>query len=102
MIGRSDGVPLLRAGVQMNSRFREGLIRAGVTAVYIEDELSEGIVPEPLVSDQTRAQATRVVAKACADAQQALAANRQLPSATIDALAKVVRQLLDEISDSNA
>jgi HD-GYP domain-containing protein (c-di-GMP phosphodiesterase class II) len=102
LIGRADGVPLLRAGVVINARFREGLIRAGVNAVYIEDEMSRGITPEPLISDQTRAQATRVVARACADAQQALSMKRQLPSATIDALAKVVSQLLDEIADSPA
>jgi HD-GYP domain-containing protein (c-di-GMP phosphodiesterase class II) len=102
LIGRADGVPLLRAGVVINARFREGLIRAGVNAVYIEDEMSRGIAPEPLISDQTRAHATRVVAKACADAQQALALKRQLPSGTIDALSKVVSQLLDEIADCPA
>jgi HD-GYP domain-containing protein (c-di-GMP phosphodiesterase class II) len=99
LVGRSDGVPLLRAGCRITPRFRDGLLRAGVQAVYIEDELSKGIVPEPLVSYDTRANATRAVAKACAEVQQALAAKRPLSTATIDTLASVVSQLLDEIVD---
>ena len=73
----NTNILLVAALVSNDPRYDPGYL-SNYSKLYIEDELSEGIVPEPLVSDQTRAQATRVVAKACADAQQALAANRQL------------------------
>ena len=44
LIGRADGVPLLRAGVTLTPRYRELLDRAGISAIYVEDELSDGIV----------------------------------------------------------
>ncbi len=62
LIGRPDGVPLLRAGVKLTPRYRELLGKAGISAIYVEDELSEGIVVEPIIDDQTRAVATRAVA----------------------------------------
>ena len=40
--GRPDGMPLLRAGNQLTPRFKAALERAGIHAVYIKDEATEG------------------------------------------------------------
>ena len=62
MGNREDGIPLLRAGTPLTARFKEALVRAGVHAVYVEDESTQGINPRPVLSDATRAAATAAVA----------------------------------------
>src|SRR5271154_7168059 len=49
MVGRPDGLPLLRSGVRMTARYRELLVKAGVSAIYVEDDDSSGIIVEPIV-----------------------------------------------------
>jgi hypothetical protein len=66
LTGRPDAIPLLRAGVTLTPDYRERLVRVGIQAVYIEDRVSEGIAPTPVVSIETRRMATRTVAKAFA------------------------------------
>jgi HD-GYP domain-containing protein (c-di-GMP phosphodiesterase class II) len=100
MLGRPDGIPLLRAGVAITARYRQQLIQAGVNAVYIEDRESEGIVPEPLVSDETRAVATRAVAGAHQSATNALRSGRPLAPAAIEGLKDIVARILREIQES--
>ena len=96
-IGRADGIPLLRAGVILNARYREGLARAGIHAVYIEDALGEGIDVDQLVSDETRSVATRAVADAYKSAKAKTAAGQPLEESTIDNLSGVVERILAEI-----
>src|SRR5215472_7281566 len=96
LTGRADGVPLLRAGVQLTARYRKGLADAGVHAVYIEDELGEGIEVEQLVSDETRSVATRAVADAYRSAKDKAAIGQPLEDGMIDALSSVVERILGE------
>jgi HD-GYP domain-containing protein (c-di-GMP phosphodiesterase class II) len=98
--GRSDGIPLLRAGVVLNDGYREALLRAGINAVYIEDDASAGILPKPIISDETRAVATRAMAAAHDGARRALDTGRPLEPRTLDALAEVVARILREIESS--
>jgi HD-GYP domain-containing protein (c-di-GMP phosphodiesterase class II) len=104
MIGRTDGMPLLRAGVRMNDTYRKGLNRAGVHAVYIEDDVSVGIVPEPLVSSDVRSFATRQLAVAF-DKMKDLFAAGETMSATLTeelggSLAQIVERIIREIEQS--
>jgi HD-GYP domain-containing protein (c-di-GMP phosphodiesterase class II) len=46
--------PMLRRGAVISEAFRQSLERAGVTSVWIEDDLSEGIEPLEALSEQTR------------------------------------------------
>ena len=57
-----DAAPLLRAGAKLNARYIEHLHRAGILGVYVEDQYSEGIDSQPVISGQTRGQATRAIA----------------------------------------
>jgi HD-GYP domain-containing protein (c-di-GMP phosphodiesterase class II) len=97
LVGRADGIPLLRAGVKLDGRYCEGLKRAGIHAVYIEDSLSEGIVPEQVVSDETRAQATRAVADAYKSARETVVSGQPFEERTIDKLSQIVERILLEI-----
>ena len=97
LIGRPDGVPLLRAGIKLTSRYRELLIKAGISAIYVEDELSEGILIEPVVDDQTRAVATRAVSTAFNTARDALSRGKRLTPDAVDSLQSVVDRILAQI-----
>jgi hypothetical protein len=95
-----DAVPLLRAGVKLDQRYRDALKRAGIHAVYIEDGLSEGIVLEPLVSDETRLQATRAVASAYEEAKRSLTSGGTLSKAMTESLSSIVERMLRDIHES--
>lgn len=100
MIGRPDGVPLLRAGVRLTPRYRELLIKAGISAIYVEDELSDGIIVEPVVDDQTRAVATRAVSTAYNTARDALSRGKRLTPDAVESLEDVVKRILAQIIGS--
>ena len=100
LIGRPDGVPLLRAGVKLTPRYRELLSRAGISAIYVEDELSDGIIVDPIIDDQTRAVATRAVSGAYNSARDAISRGRQLAPEAVKALDDVVRRILEQIESS--
>jgi HD-GYP domain-containing protein (c-di-GMP phosphodiesterase class II) len=100
LIGRPDGVPLLRAGVKLTPRYRELLSRAGISAVYVEDELSDGIVVEPVIDDQTRAVATRAVSGAYNSAREAISRGRKLAPEAVRELDCIVQRILAQIESS--
>jgi HD-GYP domain-containing protein (c-di-GMP phosphodiesterase class II) len=100
LVGRADGIPLLRAGVKVTQRYRDRLVSAGINAIYIEDGVSDGIAPEPIVSDETRAIATRAIATAYRETQDAIAAGKPLAPETMDSLSMVIERILREIDQS--
>ena len=100
LIGRPDGVPLLRAGVRLTPRDRELLARAGISAIYVEDEISDGIAVEPIIDDQTRAVATRAVSSAYTTAREALSRGRRLTPEAVRDLEDVVKRILEQIESS--
>ncbi len=100
MIGRPDGVPLLRAGVRITPRYRELLVKAGISAIYVEDEVSAGIIVEPVVDDHTRAIATRAVSSAYSTAREALSRGKRLAPDAVEALEDVVKRIIDQLQSS--
>src|SRR5947209_19883578 len=70
LTGAGDAIPLLRAGTVVSSRYRDGLARSGIHAVYIDDALSEGIEVVPPISDETRREATRAVSNAIVNVKE--------------------------------
>ena len=100
LIGRADGIPLLRAGVRVTQRYRDRLLSAGINAIYVEDDESEGIIPEPIVSEETRAIATRAIATAYRETQSALTSGTPLGPGTLQTLTEVIERILREIDES--
>jgi len=101
MSGR-DGGPLLRAGVSLSARFIEHLHKAGIQAVWIDDELGRGIDPVPVISPQTRGLATRALSAVHEEAKRAVAAGRGLDPEATDDLLDVVDAILQEIEEHDA
>jgi HD-GYP domain-containing protein (c-di-GMP phosphodiesterase class II) len=99
--GRTDGMPLLRAGTELRPRFLDALRKAGIHAVYVDDEQTRGIDPTPLLTDETRAVATAAVAQTFEYASHALASGRPLGSEVIEALQRVAARMAEEIAYTN-
>lgn len=100
LVGRADGVPLLRAGVMLTPRYRLLLARAGISAVYVEDGLSDGIEVEQLIDDGTREVATRAVASAYNTARSAFSTGQSLAPEAVRQLEGVVKSILAQIEAS--
>ncbi len=100
LIGRPDGVPLLRAGVTITPRYRELLARAGISAIYVEDDVSAGIAVDPIIDDQTREVATRAVSGAYTTARDSLGRGRRLAPEAVRELEDVVRRIMAQIESS--
>ena len=96
-----DSAPLLRAGVTLNERFIEHLGRAAIQAVWVEDELSRGIEPDPAIGGQTRALATQALLGLHEEARRAVVAGRTLDPEATDNLGEVVDAILQEIEESD-
>jgi len=99
IVSGRDGAPLLRAGVALSARFIEHLGKAGIQAVWVEDELGRGIDPVPVISPQTRGLATRALSTLHEEAKRALAAGRGLDPEATDDLPDVVDAVLQEIEE---
>jgi HD-GYP domain-containing protein (c-di-GMP phosphodiesterase class II) len=95
--GRDDGIPLLRAGTALTPRFKEGLVRAGVHAVYVSDEASRGINPRPVLSDATRAAATAAVASTFEVVRKALEAGQPLTGDMLENAGAVANRMAGEV-----
>jgi len=100
LVGRADGVPLLRAGVTLTPRYRELLTRAGISAIYVEDEASDGIEVEQIIDDHTREVATRAVATAHATVRAAMSRGKPLRPESVKELESIVQQILEQIQAS--
>lgn len=65
----SSGKILLGKGVVLRSQYIERLKQLGLYGVYIEDELTDDIVIEDVITDQHRYEAMAAIEKACATIQ---------------------------------
>jgi HD-GYP domain-containing protein (c-di-GMP phosphodiesterase class II) len=98
--GRADGMPLLRAGTHLTPKFKQALVRAGIHAVYVDDEESRGIEPTPVLSDETRSAATAAVGRAFAGASESLASGRPLPAEAVEELQGIAARMAQEIAET--
>ncbi len=99
IVSGRDGAPLLRTGVSLSARFIEHLGKAGIAAVWIDDDLGRGIDPVPAISPQTRGLATRALSAVHEEARRAVAAGRGLDPEATDDLSDVVDAILQEVEE---
>ena len=89
-------LPLLQPDAIVTERVRAGLERAGVFAVYVDDTLSEGIVPVEPMSAELRDRAMRTL-----DDTFTMVATRgtstRIPGEQIERLGEVVKSILREL-----
>jgi hypothetical protein len=93
-------LPVLRSGAVLTEGYREALRALGINAVWIEDDLSEGIEPHELVPPHLREEAARTVSGALTEAREGLARGRGLSPASAAGLKRVVRRLSESVAES--
>jgi HD-GYP domain-containing protein (c-di-GMP phosphodiesterase class II) len=94
-------VPLLRAGIQINERFKQSLLDAGINAVYVEDQLGAGIQVTHALSETTRESATKALVRSFSGAPTMLEKNQTLSDTTINELADVAARISADLADAD-
>lgn len=91
--------PLLRSGVRLSSALAARLRGMGVRAVWIEDDIAEGIIPNQPLPDHVRS-ATEWAVNSCLQTARTLASGlTNLPSEAFGQLEDAAERLLQALSD---
>src|SRR4051812_1104132 len=98
--GRSSAIPLLRKGVKITERHRDALLGVGVHAVYVQDEIGEGIQVTQAVDPDTRRRATVAVSRAFDTCKESLSNGTGVPQTVVKALQKVDEVIARHIEDN--
>lgn len=97
MASAHSTIPLLRAGVALDQRYRKALENAGITSVWVKDELSEGVFPQTPISDEVRAMAAQAVHAALSDAASSMVTGKGMSPEAMEGLAEVAQIIAAEI-----
>jgi HD-GYP domain-containing protein (c-di-GMP phosphodiesterase class II) len=89
--------PLLRRGVKLDPRYVTALKLKGITSVWIQDDISEGLLPHRVLTPETQRQAVNSVTTALESATADLTAGRGLTEEAVDELSKVAILIADEV-----
>ena len=96
----NGGLPPLRRGVTLKAGYKRALAENGITTVWVDDELSEGIVPVAPVTDETRRKASDAVGSALTEAKVAMAKGRGLSDHALGELSEVASLITDEVQNT--
>lgn len=88
-----DGRVLLAAGTVLTDRYAQRLRDLHIRTVWVEDGVSNGIVVDDVVHDQTRAEAVKVTR----EAMVAVTTEKGLRDDVLNRVSQVVDDLLDEL-----
>ena len=96
--GIAGTTPLVHAGTRLTDTMCRRLGELDVAAVWVDDELGEGIEPLEALSEETRGEAEREVTSTLANARNALAGGQQLAPRDVLRLRDVAAAIATEIS----
>ena len=97
---RPGQIPLLRSGALITERYQRALVAQGIHAIWVWDELSDGIEPAELIPEPVRAETAQSVARSLASARDAFSAQQPLPLETIRDLSAIVEKLTSFLLES--
>lgn len=93
-----SGKVLIQKELSLTKQIINRLVKLGITYIYIEDELTDGIKVESIISEQARLNATNTIKDTFNDIKQKGLVDRSYILEKKGAqMASVVEQLLDEI-----
>jgi len=92
--------PLLRRGVRLSQSLASRLSSLGIRALWIEDDMGEGIIPAMPLPDHIR-MATEEAVAACFEAARAVAADlSELPFDAVKQIERATDSLIDALADA--
>ena len=93
-------VPLLTAGTPVTHEYREALLRDGINAVWVDDDLGAGIrVPEAL-DHTTRRAVTTVLAGALTESRSAVEGRSALPATALAEMGRAAALIVDDVLEA--
>jgi HD-GYP domain-containing protein (c-di-GMP phosphodiesterase class II) len=95
-----NAIPLLRAGVRVSASYQHSLQRAGVTSIWIDDGVSEGIEPLEVLDEATKRRATAAIRDAFQDVSRSLGRGGSLSPGAVQEMRDVAELILRDISSS--
>jgi HD-GYP domain-containing protein (c-di-GMP phosphodiesterase class II) len=95
-----DALPLLRAGVRVSDSYRQSLERAGVTAVWIDDVVSEGIEPLEVLDERTKQRAATAIHDAFRDVTASAKGGGTLSSETVQEMQEVAEMIVRDVASN--
>ena len=98
--GGSEHLVLLCAGVRVSESYCQSLRRAGITSVWIDDGLSEGIEPQEVLGEATKQRATAAIRTAFRDVTESLASGRSVSNGTVQEMQDVAEMIVGDVSRS--
>jgi HD-GYP domain-containing protein (c-di-GMP phosphodiesterase class II) len=98
--GAAEHAPLLRAGTAITPEYREALIRQGINAVYVDDELSAGIEVPEVLSERTRNEAETALQRAYDEIPTALGSGETVSDKAISDMKRIAHLIARDIAAS--
>ena len=95
-----SGIPLLRRGVSISDRYKHALAENGITSVWVDDELSSGITPVTIVTDETRRKTAGAVGSALNEAKDAMKKGKGLSDNALADLADMAELITQEVQNT--
>jgi HD-GYP domain-containing protein (c-di-GMP phosphodiesterase class II) len=100
---KAGGVPLLRSGVSLSERLAGRLARESVRAVWVKDDLGEGIDPVVPLPDDVRRSSEEALAMCVSAATKALAAGTSISEVAlqdVEEAAVAISEALEECPEA--
>jgi HD-GYP domain-containing protein (c-di-GMP phosphodiesterase class II) len=95
-----SGIPLLRRGVGVSERYKRALLENGISTVWVDDELSEGIVPQTVITDETRRKTAGAVGNALNEAKGAMRKGKGLSDNALADLSDMADLITQEVQNT--
>lgn len=92
-----DAIPLLSAGAPLQPAYRRALERAGVTHLFVDDDVSAGIEPVGIIPREVRSRAIRAATDLFSTANRAAVRRAGIERADVEALEPVAKELALEV-----
>ena len=96
--GGPDALALLRAGVRVSDSYRQSLQRAGITSVWIDDGISEGIEPLEMLEETTKRRASAAIRDAFQSVAKAMPRGHELSEDVVQEMNDVAEMIVQDIS----
>jgi HD-GYP domain-containing protein (c-di-GMP phosphodiesterase class II) len=93
------GTPLLRKGTRLSNSYRDALMRSGINAVYVDDELGKGIDVPQILTERTRQEATSALAQAFRAAPTVFGGGKtKMAPQLVEELGRIATMIANEVS----
>ena len=96
--GRAGELPLLRAGATLTDEYADRLARAGINAVFVDDEVSADIEVTPALTEKTRVVAESKLTLAFRAVPAALATGVPLSEESLREFKQVAAMIAQEVA----